>query len=38
MLKITEQRKILLNYLKKKNTPESAEMIFLNLPNGAMNL
>lgn len=38
MLKITTQRKILLDYLKKKNTPESAEMIFLNLPNGAMNL
>ena len=38
MLKITKQRKILLEYLKKKNTPESAEMIFLSLPNGAMNL
>lgn len=38
MLKITKQRKIMLDYLKKKNTPLSAEMIFLDLPSGSMNL
>lgn len=38
MLKITKQRRIMLDYLKKKNTPLSAEMIFLDLPTGSMNL
>lgn len=38
MLKITKQRRIMLDYLKKKNTPLSAEMIFLDLPSGSMNL
>ncbi len=38
MLKMTKQRTTLLDYLKKSSKPLSAESIFLELPQGSMNL
>ena len=38
MLKMTKQRTLLLDYLKKSTKPLSAEMVYLKLPQGSMNL
>jgi len=38
MLKMTKLRTLLLDYLKKSTNPLSAEMIYLKLPQGSMNL